>query len=456
MIDVTNYGAAGDGSSDDTAALRAALSDAARSGGGVVRVPAGTYLTGPLRLKDGVELHLEDAAVLSFIPDFERYEPVFTRWEGVECWALHPFVFADGAKNIALTGSGTLDGNGRVWWDAYRAARAAGQKEPATEQQKLLASLNPGYRHHPSGGGGRETQFLRPPLVQFINCSGVRIEGLKHTNSAFWNTHLVYCADVSIRRVLFKNPSDAANTDGLDIDSCSDVTIEDCDFDVGDDCLCLKSGSGEDGVRVNRPTERVTIRNCVMRAGHGGLVIGSETAGGVRDVEVSGCSFIGTDRGLRLKTRRGRGGTVENVALSDCTMRDVICPVVVNMYYGPGGPAPDSPVFSLEAQPVTATTPRIRNISVKRLRAEGCRSAAGFAVGLPEAPIENLRISDSSFVLAVPPTAPVEEAAMTRGLPAPAGRGFRLRNVAGARIEGLRIEPESEGVLSVETNVELI
>jgi polygalacturonase len=451
---VRDFGAVGDGKADDTLSLRAALEAAAARGGGVVRVGAGTYRTGPLTLESGVELRVDAGAVLSFIPEFERYEPVRSRWEGVECWCMRPLLFARDARNVALTGGGTLDGNGAVWWNAYRAIRASGRKRPETDQELELARLNPDYLSQPSGGGGRETQFLRPPMVHFLDCRDVRIENVRLMNTPYWNTHLVYCRGIVVRGVLFRNPYDAPNTDGMNLDSCVDALVEDSEFDVGDDCLGLKSGSGEDGVRVGRPTERVTIRGCLMRAGHGGVVVGSETAGGVRDVSVSGCRFQGTDRGLRIKTRRGRGGTVENIALSDCEMEDTLCPVVVNCYYGPGGPSPDSPVFSLESQPAMPTTPKIRGIVVERLRATGCRSAAAFAVGLPESPIEGLSIIDSSFDLARPPTAPVEEAAMTRGLPTPAGRGIRLRNAVDVRLVGVQVFPEEERTFVLEPGVE--
>jgi polygalacturonase len=196
-------------------------------------------------------------------------------------------------------------------------------------------------------------------------------------------------------------------------------------------------------MRVGRPTERVAIRGCVMRSGHGGVVIGSETAGGVRDVLVERCEFHGTDRGLRIKTRRGRGGTVENIALRDCLMTDVLCPLVMNCYYAPGGPPADAPEYSLDPRPIDATTPKIRGVTVERLRAEGCRAAAGFVVGLPESPVEELAIIDSHFSIAAANLVPVGEAAMSRGLPDAAGRGIRLRNVRGARIEGVRVEPSS-------------
>ena len=449
-INVREFGAIGNGIADDTISLKAALHTAAIRGGGIVRVGAGRYRTGPLELESGVELRIDLGAVILFIPDFERYEPVLSRWEGVECWCMRPLLFASGAMNVALTGGGTLDGNGAPWWDAYRAIRAAGRKRPETRIELELARLNPEFESQPSGGGGRETQFLRPPLVQFLDCENARIEGVRLMNSPCWNTHLVYCRGIAVRGVLFRNPPDAPNTDGLNLDSCSDALVEDCEFDVGDDCLGLKSGSGEDGMRVGRPTEHIVVRRCLMRAGHGGVVVGSETAGGVRDVTISECRFVGTDRGLRIKTRRGRGGAVEDIFLRDCEMENTLCPVVVNCYYGPGGPGADSPVFSLDSQPVTPTTPSVRRIGVERLRALDCRASAAFAVGLPESPIEDFSIIDSSFSIAASTDVPASEAAMSRGLPPPAGRGIRLRNATAVRLVGVTVASAGDRTFLIE------
>jgi polygalacturonase len=446
VFDVLHYGAAGDGVSDDTLAIRAALEAAGLDGGGIVAVPPGVFRTGPLQLLSGTELRIAKGATLSFIPEFDRYEPVRTRWEGVECWGCQPLVFAADARDVTISGEGGLNGNGRTWWDACRSARVAGRTNPQTNIERRLAALNPDHHSHPSGGGGRELQFLRPPLVQFMNCTKVRIEGLQLSDSPFWNTHLVYCSDAVIRGVHFRNPVDAPNTDGLDLDSSSNVLIEDCIFDVGDDCLGLKSGSGIDGLRVARPTENIIIRRCTMRSGHGGVVIGSETAGGIHEVEISDCHFKGTDRGLRIKTRRGRGGVIKNITLRDCVMVGTICPIVINCYYGPGGPPAESPVFSLNPQTVDDGTPQITNIHIERLRACGCRAAAGFIVGLPERPVDGLRILDSVFSIAPMDRAPADMAAMHRGLPHSDYRGFRLMNIsnlqiAGSMIHGLAADP---------------
>ncbi len=232
-----------------------------------------------------------------------------------------------------------------------------------------------------------------------------------------------------------------------------------CEFDVGDDCLGLKSGAGADGLRVGRPTEDVVIRDCLLRGGHGGVVVGSETAGGVHRVRVSSCTFLSTDRGLRIKTRRGRGGTIEDLELSDCRMENVLCPVVANCYYGCGGREEEAALFSLEPQAVVPGTPAVRHIRIRRLQAEGCRAAAAFLVGLPERPLEELELEDCRFTLSEGGADSPDLAAMTRGLPPAAGRGIRLRNARGVRLRGVEVRfPEASGEnktpVLVETGVE--
>ncbi|MCX7948799.1 MAG: glycoside hydrolase family 28 protein [Treponemataceae bacterium] len=444
---------------DDSRRIQSAINNLAAAGGGSLHLRGGLFQSGPILLRSKVYLVIEKDTILYFIPDFDRYGPVWTRWEGVECWAMHPLIFARDSEDLGVRGRGIIDGNGKAWWDFLRQSRKEGRREPKHPFEERLAALNPTYRTQPSGGGGRELQFLRPPLLQFFNCKNVEIFDVHLQNSPFWNTHLVYCEQVHIAGVTFQNPHDGPNTDGLNLDSCSQVHIERCRFDVGDDCLGLKSGSGEDGLRVNRPTEEVLIEHCIMQGGHGGIVIGSETAGGVRNVTIRNCQLDETDRGLRIKTRRGRGGTIENIQLENCTMRGVLCPLVINCYYGPGGPPPEDPVFSCTPQPITVTTPLIRDIRVHGLKGEDCKAAAAFIVGLPERPIENVHIEDCVFTLSENTDHPPSEAAMYRGLPLPAGRGIRLRNIRHLQVKRTTVEfpartQEQKEPFLIEDNVE--
>jgi Endopolygalacturonase len=335
---------------------------------------------------------------------------------------MHPLIFINGAKNVSITGDGVFNGNGKRWWD-YIYDRRAEQKEPSTEIEKKFAFLNPDYKSQPGGGGGRQTQFLRPPLMQIYNSSDILLEGFTLLNSPFWTFHPVYSSNVHIKGVTVKNPYITPNTDGMDIESSKDVLIEDCLVDVGDDGIALKSGSGEAGIKANRPTENVTVRGCTVKQAHGGFVIGSETAAGFKDITVSGCTFLGTDRGIRIKTRRGRGGKIENIRISDIHMEDTICPITINMYYRCG--SDEACLYSTKAQPITATTPSIENVLIENVHSTRSK-AAGFIVGLPEAPIKNLTIKNST--LTVDDTDPKDfEIEMFNGIPTSSYKGIRVR-----------------------------
>ncbi len=431
---------------DVSSELERALSGLRDAGGGTLAVGEGKWRTGPIELFSGIELRLEEGATLSFIPEPQRYRPVPTRWEGVECFGMHPCVYARDAREVAITGPGTIDGNGGAWWSLLREKRERGQRTPETPLELELAALNPGYLAQPGGGGGREMQFLRPPLVQFFNCRDVRIEGVTLVNSPFWTLHPVYCDGLAVRGVRIRNPHDAPNTDGIDIDSCVKVLIERCRVAVGDDGIALKSGSGPDGIRVNRPTAGVTVRDCEVGDGHGGIVIGSETAAGVRDVLAEGCRFRSTDRGIRIKTRRGRGGSIENLVFRDLVMEDNLCPVVINMYYRCGAGLEDG-LFTECGQPRTDTTPSIRGVRIENVTATGCRSSAGFIAGLPESPVEGLEILNSRFVTDEASPVPPSESDMYLGLRDASGKGFRVLNALSPRFEGVSVEGPREPFL---------
>ncbi len=241
------------------------------------------------------------------------------------------------------------------------------------------------------GGGGIKSFFFRPPLIQFNKCSNVLLDGFTVRNSPFWNTHILYCKNVIIKNATFQNPEDGNNGDGLDIDSCNGVQISGCNFDVNDDCLVFKSGIGEDGIRVNKPCENVVVKNCKMLHGHGSIVMGSETAGGIRNIEISDCVLNGTDRGIRIKSRRGRAGGVENLTLNKITMNGVGCPIVMHLYYECGAQPEEIPALSdRNARPITATTPYIRNVKITNVTANNAQTAACVFLGLPERPISNV------------------------------------------------------------------
>ncbi|ADN01403.1 glycoside hydrolase family 28 protein [Spirochaeta thermophila] len=451
-VDVTTLGADPTGLRESTDAFREALSRIEAAGGGRLHVPPGDYLVGPLRLCSHLEFEVARGARIRFVQDPDRYPVVFTRWEGVECHAYAPMLFVEGAEDVRISGGGVIDGQGASWWRMYRDYREGRLTRFPFSSVEEIARRNAHLSTKASGGGGRESHFLRPPLLQVKDSRRVVIEGIVLRNSAFWNTHILYSDEVWIRGVSFENPPDAPNTDGLNVDSSRNVRIEDCTFDVGDDCLGLKSGIDEDGRRVGRPTEHVVIRGCIMRRGHGGIVCGSEIAGGVRNVVVTGCIFQDTDRGIRIKSRRGRGGFVENVMIHQIVMERVLVPLVVNLYYrcgiDPGEEEIVSRLASLLPLPVDETTPAVRNISISQVLATGVKSSAGFLLGLPERPIEGLVLSD--YRVFMDEEGQEGEPAMAFFPTATRRGGFRGKYLKDAEFRGVRIEGAEEPAFLVE------
>lgn len=406
-----------------------------------VLISSGLVETGALRLISNLTLNLEEGAILKFTDDPGSYKPIWTRWEGIECYAMHPLLYASECENVIITGLGTIDGSGQSWWEKFAKIEQEDRVEPREEYELQLAKLNPDYKERTGGGARPCTQFLRPPLVQFWKCKNITVENISLQNAPFWTLHTVYSDGITIKNMMVKNPANAINTDAIDIDSCKNVVIQDCLFDVGDDAITLKSGSGTDGLRVNIPTENVTVRNCRILASHGGIAIGSETAGGIKNVDVKNCQFLGTQRGIRLKSRRGRGGTIENITLENLSMDSCWCPIVLGMYFAPGIlPQEEATLLSLEPQVVGPTTPRIRNIKIKNINAVNVRSTAAFIVGLPESNIENVKIDRFNWSLA--PAEDLLETSNTeptKGLFHDKNRGIKTINVKNLIINGEKI-----------------
>ena len=223
----------------------------------------GVYDSSPLDIPSNSRLILEKGAVLRFIPDFNIYPPVFTRWEGVRCWCMHPCIFINGSEHVVIEGEGTIDGSGSPWWEECLKKKEK-HKEPESELELMYASLNPDYKSQPGGGGGREFQFMRPPLIQIKDSRDVVISGITVRNSPFWTIHPLFSEDVVLKGLTIINPYEAPNTDGIDIESCSRVSVIDTDVFVGDDGIAIKSGSGEDGIRDNIPAKDITHNNHMM------------------------------------------------------------------------------------------------------------------------------------------------------------------------------------------------
>lgn len=407
MMDPRSFGAAGDGVHKDGPAIQAAIDAAGAAGGGSVVLPPGTWLSGALALRGNVELVIEAGAVLLGSEDPGDYPVVEARWEGSTRPAHSPLISGFGLSRIGLRGGGVIDGRGAVWWKAFREGGLAAP---------------------------------RPRLVSFTDCRDVLIEGLTLLNSPSWTVNPVRCRNLRVRGLTIRNPADSPNTDGINPDSCSSVIIEGCFISVGDDCITLKSGTEAERPELRAPGEDIVVANCVMEAGHGGIVIGSEMSGGIRNVVVSNCVMRGTDRGIRIKSRRGRGGVVENVRVSNLVMEGVRCPLAINLRYHCGGAQGDPVVADLEARPLGPGTPLVRRVSLSGITARGAASAAAWIEGLAEAPVEDLHLSDVSIELAPGATGlPPEAPEMADGIVPVAGRGFMARNVRGLRLDNVEI-----------------
>ncbi len=418
--------------------IQEAINKIKLAGGGELVLSSGEHLTGPIELVSNLTITFQTGAVLKFKDDPMLYPPVWTRWEGIECYAMHPLLYADQKENIVIKGNGVIDGSGTEWWNKFRSIESEDRTLPKEKYEFALAKLNPDYKTRTGGGGRPSTQFLRPPLVQFWKCHNIILDGITLKDSPFWTLHMVYSDKISIQNMTFSNPANAINTDAMDIDSSQDVTVKHCLLDVGDDGVTLKSGSGKDGIRVNRPTKNVKVTDCKILASHGGIAIGSETAAGISDVEVTDCTFDGTRRGIRLKSRRTRGGTIENITLSNLKMDSCWCPISLEQYFAPGVlPEEESTVLDEGLQPENETTPHIRNINIKNIKATNVRATAAFIVGLPEANIENINIENFNWSLAEEKNLlPTEKAEETGGRFHNSDRGIKTINVTNLSING--------------------
>ena len=450
IYDITAFGAVGDGRTDCSEAIRAAVERCRSAGGGTVYVPAGTYETGPIELVSGITLYLETGAVLRFTDRFDAYPPTFTRWSGYECYGYRPLIYGRNLERVAIKGEGVIDGRGQAWWEAYGRLKRGETVEVSPYREQLIALNEALYTTVDSTFVEWETQFLRPPLLQLFDCRYVTIEGVTLQHSPFWNTHLVYCDEVKVRGVTIRNPHDTPNGDGLDIDSCTNVTVSDCQFDVGDDCLCLKSGINEQGRRIARPTENVAVTNCIMHRGHGGIVLGSEMSGDIRRVTVSNCIFLGTDRGIRVKTNRARGGVVEDIMISNIYMRDVLCPIAVNSFYRYGVDPNDPSMTTPEAIAVTESTPVVRGLVISDVTARNARAAAAFVYGLPEMPIEDVALRNVTVEMTQDPEEQGGEPDMVKEELVMAGEGMYFKHVRGLELYRVKVKTRQGPAIRLE------
>jgi len=419
-FNIIRYGAKSDGLTLNTKAITNTIDACAKNGGGVVLVPSGFWVTGPLVLKSNVNLYISRAAILQFTDDLSQYPLVEGNWEGLPSVRNQSPLSATNAQNIAITGTGIIDGNGDVW--------RAVKKDKLTESQwkKLVgsggllsddqktwypsASSFKGFQTKEAGvlKDGRTAKdfenikdFLRPNLLVLTSCKKVLLEGVTFQNSPAWCLHPLMCEDLVVRKVYAKNPWYAQNGDGIDIESCKNFILENSTFDVGDDGICIKSGRDEAGRKRGMPTENGIIRNCVVYHAHGGFVIGSEMSGGAKNLYVSNCSFMGTDVGLRFKTTRGRGGIVEKIFINNIYMKDILGEAILfDMYYMAKDPVPLAGENREEPKvvfyPITEATPQFRNFQVRNVVCIGAEKAI-FIRGLPEMSIKDIDLQDISI-----------------------------------------------------------
>jgi unsaturated rhamnogalacturonyl hydrolase len=378
---ITAHGAVA-GGADCTAAIARAIAAANAAGGGRVVVPAGVFHTGAVHLKSNVNLHVAKGATLKFIPDPAKYPIVLTRWEGVECMNYSPLIYAFEQENIAITGQGTLDGSASVenWW-GWNHKQAGSTTKQVPGRNKLFAQGDDGVpvaqRIHGDGS------FLRPNFVQPYRCKNVLIEGLTLIHSPMWEINPVLCTNVTVRGLAIS--SHGPNNDGCDPESCRDVLIENCVFDTGDDCIAIKSGRNNDGRRVGVAAENIIVRGCTMKDGHGGVVLGSEISGGVRNVFVENCTMDSPhlERALRFKSNAQRGGILENVFLRNVTVGRVTEAILtVDLVYEEGARGPHQPI--------------VRNISLENVTSQSSPRVMWIA-GFPAAIIDNIRFVDCTF-----------------------------------------------------------
>jgi polygalacturonase len=418
IISVSDFGGLGDGYTINTDAFKKAIDALSKKGGGLLEVPSGVWFTGPIELKSNINLHLEKGALILFSPDFNLYPLVKTCFEGLETTRCQSPISARNAINVAITGEGSINGSGEAWRPLKKA------KVTDTQWKKVIKSggvlKDPTYWFPTKGSlkgqsisdsnvpNGKLSDaewlevrdFLRPAMLNFIECKNVLLQGVLFENSPSWNIHPLMCTNVIIDNITVRNPSYSQNGDGIDIESCKNVLLINSSFDVGDDAICIKSGKDAEGRLRARPTENVVVDNCKVFKGHGGFVVGSEMSGGVRNVSVRNCQFLGTDVGLRFKSNRGRGGIVENIYISDIYMFDIATDsFLFDLYYG-GKSATESledgdqtPIVT-QIPAVTAETPVFKNIYIKNIVSRNARRAMYFN-GLPEMNISNINVENT-------------------------------------------------------------
>lgn len=407
---IKDFGAVADGKTDVSQSINNAINTCSEKGGGKVVVPQGIWFSGPIELKSNVNLHLESGSVILFSDNYKDYPLIYTSFEGFFMYRCVSPLYGKDLENVAVTGKGVIDGNGDAWrpvkdWKlTERAWKKLTAKGGYVEQSgdtkiwwpfEINAQADAHFKKEPSAYKDKEIcqkyhPFLRPALFNLTKCKNVLIEGVTIQNSPAWALHPWLCEDITIRNISIRNPWYSQNGDGLDLDSCKNALIVGSSFDVGDDAICMKSGKNEDGRELGVPTENVKISDCTVFHGHGGFVVGSEMSGGIKNVYVKNCLFIGTDVGLRFKSCLGRGGVVEDIFIEDINMTNIPGEAIIfTMGYD---------MDTKEGQEVSLEeVPEFKNIYISDVV---CTSAGKPITisGLPQIPVHHVYMSNIDIV----------------------------------------------------------
>jgi polygalacturonase len=450
-VNIKDFGAVSGGQVLNSEAFANAIDAVSKRGGGKVVIPAGIWLTGPITLKSNLELHAEAGALIIFSTNKDLYPVIETSFEGLDTWRCISPIYGKNIENVAFTGSGIWDGSG----DAWRFVKKS--KLTDSQWKKLVASggvLNDKENEwYPSEQFKNAHEFadmnvrtdlktkeefeairdfLRPVMVSIQNSKRVMFDGPVFQNSPAWCIHPLMVEDLTVRNLTVRNPWYSQNGDGIDVESCKNVIVENCNFDVGDDAICIKSGKDKDGRERGVPCENLIIRNNIVYHGHGGVTVGSEMSGGVRNMHVSNCTFMGTDVGLRFKSNRGRGGVVENIFISDIRMTNIPTHAIsFDLYYG--GQSVSEMLESgnensmAKPEPVSVKTPQFKNISIKNIIVNGALHAV-FLQGLPEMNLENIQLSNMILE---------------------ADYGFTMVDVNGVDLENIELKTKSEKAFEI-------
>ena len=411
---LTDFGAVGDGVTLNTGAFAAGIESLSRQGGGTLEVPAGIWFTGPIGLKSHIGLHLAKDAVIVFSTDQDLYPVIDTNFEGLDVRRCLSPIHAEGATDIAITGEGVIDGNGDAWREVKRRKvgddlwKSIVRKGGVVSADGSVWYPDEGYAKARATAGSLNYQdpsldeneiktFLRPVLLSLRECERILLEGVTFQNSPCWNLHPLWCRHLTVKDITVRNPHYSTNGDGIDIEACENVLLVGSTFDVGDDAICIKSGKDEDGRRHGIPCRNLVIKDCTVYHGHGGFVVGSEMSGGVENIWVSGCRFLGTDVGLRFKSTRGRGGLVKDIWCDHIYMKDIVSyGVIFNLYYAGVAATDKGEDGTADMQPVDETTPEFRDMHFSDIVCSGADQAI-YINGLPELPVSGIHFRDAVF-----------------------------------------------------------